>query len=193
MIIGILDFLNKYSDAFLAITSILALIFGGSWLNTSTRKMKGKLDYDIARNYLKSVLSLRDAIKSVRNPFIDGSEINSYLQKNNITPNEIDNTDLIVYQERWKNLQSYWSALDLILIDAEVSWGPEARDIQNGLDELIRELRSTIFLFINSKESFYKHKDSFHILYMTNSEDDVFSKNVNKEVEKIREYLKKFL
>ena len=37
--------------------------------------MKGKLNYDIARKYLKEVLKLRDAIKILRNPLISVPEM----------------------------------------------------------------------------------------------------------------------
>jgi hypothetical protein len=58
--------LNQYSQGIIALTAILGLLFGQSWLDTSKKKMKGKLDYDVARKYLKMVLQLRDAIKNLK-------------------------------------------------------------------------------------------------------------------------------
>lgn len=186
--------LNKYSDGIIALVAILGLFFGQSWLDTSRKKMKGKLDYDIARQYLKNALQLRDAIKIVRNPSISSGEIQDALQKNGFSVDDYsdkEKVDRSVYSLRWDKVQEAWTKFEEILLDAEVSFGDEAIDTQKGLDELIRKLRSVVWLFVNYKENI-KEKDS-DILYGTHDENDEFSKSINIEIEKIRGFLIKHL
>lgn len=190
--------LNVYSNAVLAIVAILALLFGQSWLNTSKKKMKGKLDYDIARKYFKRVLQLRDAIKIVRRPSVSVSEQQTAVEKKVFNDDKYEDdkvkTNRAVYSSRWDKIQEAWTNLEEILTEAEVSWGNEAVDVQKDLDMLIRKLRSVVWLFVNYPESFYKKWDeNSGILYGTHNEDDEFAKKINSEIEKIRIFLKKHL
>ena len=89
------EILNTYSQGILALSGILGVIFGSSWLDTSKKKMRGKLDYDIARKYLKCVLRLRDAIKIVRDPFISIGEMQSALEKNGFKGEEHENKEKV--------------------------------------------------------------------------------------------------
>ncbi len=195
--IAIGDTFNKYSEAIIALSAILGVIFGSSWLDTSKKKMKGKLDYDIARKYLKGVLKLRDAVKIVRNPFIPTAEMQTSLEKNGFKVDEYEDKEKVnrsVYSLRWNKVQEAWTSFEEVLTEAEVSWGEEAINIQKELDKLIRELRSTIWFFVNYLESFNEeYEEKSKILYGTHDENDEFAKKINIEIEKIRNFLKKYL
>lgn len=194
--IAIGDVLNKYSEALIALSAILGVIFGSSWLDTSKEKMKGKLDTDIARNYLRGILKLRDAVKIVRNPFIPVEETISALKKDGLEydkSSEIDK-NRSVYSARWNKVQEAWTNLEEILTEAEISWGEQAVKIQQDLDKHIRELRSIIWLFINFPDSYHKKGEkNDNLLYGTHNENDEFAKKINTEIEKIRTFLKKYL
>lgn len=191
------NFLEGYSNAVLAVVAILGLFFGQSWLNTSKKKMKGQLEFDIARKYLKAVLKLRDTTKIVRAPFISLGEIQNALQQKGYNFDDYEDKEKVnrsVYSLRWEKLQEVWSGLDEILLDAELSWGSEAVGVQKELDTLIRKLRSVIWLFVNSEKTFSKTTDeNFNILYGTHDENDDFAKKIDTEVEKIRKFLQKYL
>ncbi|MDX9913738.1 MAG: hypothetical protein RBS77_04115 [Candidatus Moranbacteria bacterium] len=197
LFIAIGDLLNQYSQGIIALTAILGLLFGQSWLDTSKQKMKGKLDYDVARKYLKMVLQLRDAIKKVRNPFISIGEMQVALEKNGFKGDEYEDNEKVnrsVYSLRWNNIQEAWTSFEEVLIEAEVSWGDEAINIQKDLDLLTKELRSVVWLFINYPENFNKKEEgNSKVLYGTHDENDEFAKKINSEIEKIRIFLKKHL
>ncbi len=155
----ILSFLNCYSKGMTALSALLAAIFGISGVDVWKKKMKGKINYDIARQYLKAILQLRDAIKIVRNPFIPVSEMQSALKENGFDSEDYkDNKKMnrAVYSVRWNKVQEAWTNLEMVLLEAEVSWGSEAIIVQKELDQLVRKLRNVIWLFINYPESFYK-------------------------------------
>jgi len=196
-LIAIGDVLNKYSEAIIALSAILGVIFGNSWLDTSKKKMKGKLDYDIARKYLKGILELRDAIKIVRNPFIPVGEMEAALRENGLSTDELNKKDIVnrsVYSLRWKNVQEAWTNFEEIMTEAEVSWGNKAVEIQKDLDELIRILRGAVWLFVNYPQDFHKKgQENRKLLYGTHDENDEFAKKINAEIEKIRSFLQGYL
>lgn len=191
------DILNKYSQGIIALSAFLGLIFGQLWLDTSKKKMKGKLEYDIARRYLKSVFKIRDTVKIVRNPFIPIVEIQKAFEKNGLKyENYSDNkqTNRYVYSLRWNNVQDAWTNFDEVLLEAEISWGEDAIKIQKDFDLLIRKLRSVVFLFVNHPEVFNnKLKENQGILYEGWDENNAFTKSIDIQIEKIRTFLKKYI
>lgn len=190
------DILNKYSEAIIALSAILGVLSGSSWLDTSKKKMKGKLDYDIARKYLKGVLNLRDAIKIIRNPFIPVGEMQSALEKYGFKGDEYENKEKVnrsVYSLRWNKVQEVWTSLEEILTEAEISWGDESVKIQNDLDKLVRELRSAIWFFINYPKDVKVNDENFKLIYGAYDINDEFASKINIEIDKIKDFLKQYL
>lgn len=190
------DVLNKYSNALIALSAIFGVLSGSSWIDTSKKKMKGKLDYDIARKYLKGALKLRDNIKIVRNPFIPLEEIISALERDGLKYNQSSEMDKnrSVYSARWNKVQDAWSNLEEILTESEVSWGEDAVKIQQDLDRLVKELRNVVWLFIRYPDTYQKKgEENDKLLYGSNDEKDEFAKKINIEIENIRTFLKKYL
>ncbi len=193
----VMCYLDKHSPGIIALSALLTALFGSKWFDTSDKKMRGRLDYDIARKYLKSVLKLRDAIKIVRNPFIPVGEMENALKENGLSINELNDKNAVnrsVYSLRWKNVQDAWTNFEEILTEAEISWKDEPVKAQKDLDILIRELRSVIWLFVNYPDDFRKElEQKSRMLYGTHDESDEFAKKINEEIEKIRNFLKKYL
>lgn len=192
------EFLNKYSEGMIALASILGVIFGSSWLDTSKQKMRGKLDHDIARKYLKAVLELRDAIKITRSPFIPVEEMLISLEKKGFKPDDYEDKEKVnrsVYSLRWDKVQKGYTSLEEITTEAEISWGTDAVKVQEGLNALVRKLGSVIWLFLNYPEDFHGRKPEGErdVLYGTYDENDEFAKDLNREIEEIRIFLKNYL
>lgn len=196
IIIKILRFLSTYSSGITALSALLAVIFGVFGLDAWKKKLKGKTDYDIARQYLKSILQLRDALKFVRNPFISASEIQTALKENGFNPGEYDNSEKVnksVYSLRWNKVQDLWTILEAILLEAEISWGAEAINIQKGLESSVKKLRGAIWLFINASKEVKTGDETYKLIYNAYDVTDDFSIEVDKEIEKIRDFLKQYL
>lgn len=191
----IIYFLNEYSGVIVSLSAILGVFFGHSWVDTSKKKITGKLDYDIARKYLKNILHLRDAIKEVRNPFISTSEIQKAFKKNDFNI-EVNNEKINrnVYLLRWNKVQKIKTIFDEIITEAEVSWGEDALKIQKEIDNLIKQLRATVWLFINYPDNFNKKREENEkIIYGTYDSNDEFANKIDIEIEKVRNFLKKYL
>ena len=187
----IITIITNSITALAAIVVAGVAIYGVFW--EWKKQMRGKTDYEIARRYLKTVLQLRDAIKFVRNPFISIDEMQVALEENGFDSKEYEDknkTNRAVYSLRWKKVTDTWTTLEAELIEAEVSWGKEAVEVQKSLDDLVRKLRGALWLYLNGdvKGGFSENKLIYDV-----GEDDKFSKKVLKAIEKIETYLKQHL
>ena len=182
-------FFDKYSGGLTVILTLVIAIFGGTWIDVSKKKMKGKLDYDIARKYLKAIFEIRDMIRLIRSPFVSDFETKKALDENPsfFIVNKEQEAIRAVYTSRIIKLQKVWTNLEEILTDAEVSWGVSAIEIQSGLDSKIRKLRSIFWLYANYPNDI--NETDRKILYSTDDSNDIFSKEINDEIEKIRKFL----
>lgn len=177
------------------VTAIATLILGGAAIYGVfwewKKQIKGKTDYEIARRYLKAALKLRDAIKYVRNPFIPVGEMQDALKKNGLDSEEYKDkqkTNIAVYSERWKKVTEAWTNLEAELLDAEVSWGYEARKAQINFDALIRKLFAELHMYLEG----YSKKITDNIIYDTGDKDE-FSKSIDDAIKEIEEFLKPHL
>lgn len=162
-----------------------------SGLSAWKKQLKGKTDYELARRYLRSVYKLRDAMRGVRNPFISSDEMFAALKDSGLEESDFENrqkTNRAVYARRWDRVVSATSDLEVELLEAEVSWGKEAVNIQSDLDANKRKLYSSVKMFL---EGHYLDDQDEMIYDM--GEGDKFGEKVNAAVLKIEQYLKKFL
>jgi hypothetical protein len=143
----------------LSIISSLVLIYVGiSGLKTWKRQLKGNTEYEQARKLLRAIYKVRDAIRNVRNPFMDTGEHVSALEKAGISPEELTpfNSELqkkafrLAYQGRLERLNDALAELNLTAFEAEVLWGKLFLDAISPLRKCIGDLFwavQTHFLF----------------------------------------------
>lgn len=190
MIEDILYFFETYSDALTAISAVVVAFVAVYGLQEWKKQMKGKTNYEIARRYLKQALKFRNEILSVRHPMISIGEIETALKESGLNSDDYKdkiNTNRLVYQRRWKNIQQSWSNLELEIIDAEVSWGKEAEEVSRPLFALVRKLFAAIQLYIDG----YNTPLRENIIYNQGSPEtpDDFSIEVDQAIDKIKEFL----
>ncbi|MFO0780469.1 MAG: hypothetical protein U0519_01045 [Candidatus Gracilibacteria bacterium] len=196
IVVWILDQLNKYSSGLTALAALVALIFGASGIDAWKKKLKGKSDFDIARKYLRAVLKLRDSLKFVRNPFIPLGEMQEALKENGFDSDDFKDREKVnraVYSSRWSKVQEVWTDLEAILIEAEISWGNQAVAVEKDLDKLVRELKGAIWFFLNSGENINPNDRKHKLIYGSYDDNDEFSKEVDCGIDKVRNFLKKYL
>lgn len=187
-----ISYLDVHSNGISALSYLVVAIVAFIGLDLWKTKKMGKWPIDIARQYLKAVLQLRDALKFVRNPFISVGEMQSALEKSGFDPQDYEDKKKMnraVYSMRWNRVQEVWTNFEAILVDAETLSGPDAVGIQNELDNLVRKLRSAIWFFINHPENVKANDENYKLIYGTYNKDDEFSIAVDNEVKKIRIFL----
>lgn len=179
------------SELITSIATLAGIYIAWSGLQQWKKQLRGRTDYEIARRYMRAVLKLRDAVHYVRNPFIPASEFDEALVKNGVNlSEEISDRkkDAAVYSERWKQVASATSDLNIETIDAEISWGKEASKIQDNLRKSVSKLSVAINLLVRG----HSREGDFKIIYQQ-GEKDFFSEEINESVQEIQNYLKKYL
>ena len=118
--LSIPEYINLVKDVILAFTAIVATIIAYYGLATWRKELKGKSEYAIAKQVLKSVYRVREAFIISRSPNISYSK-----QDNNENPYHI-NTVI-------KHLEETFAALEEQILIAQVEWGTEYQDKINTL------------------------------------------------------------
>lgn len=157
------------------------------------KQMKGKTEYEIARRYLKTALQLRDAMRFVRNPFISIEEMDKALKENGFSSDDYkDNqkTNRAVYSVRWKKIMEARTNMEAELLEAEVSWGIDAKKAQESLNKLVIELYISLKSYL---EGHIKIDEKGRELIYDLGEEDEFSKKVTLSIKEIEDFLKPYL
>lgn len=178
------------AEGITALSAGTAAVIAVLGLNAWKKQLRGKNDYELARRYLRASYRIRDAMKSVRNPFIPVEEINNALKERGPDQSRSDQKDATraVYALRWKKVTEAGSDLELEMREAEVSWGVEALEIERDLEDCIKELFVAIKMFLDVDEIAPKRD----IIY-DNGEQDEYNKKLKNAVTKIENYLKPHL
>ena len=124
-------------DILVAASAASAAFFAYLGLSAWRKELKGKSEYQLAKDVLKSVYKVREAFKHVRNPAIFQYEYPNELKHHHGHLKEENRHEgtAHVYQERWKKMDEAFSELESYHLEAQVEWGPEFQDV-------IKDLRS---------------------------------------------------
>lgn len=183
---------------------IIALIIAGLGLQTWKRQLCGKSEYDVARKLLIATYKYREAIQSVRHPFMDISE----------TPDPPENDPQLsderrkryysittAYNKRWDKVTEARIEVDTELLEAEVLWGDSIKKIYRNLFSVGKKLFIDLRHYLNniSPDSSVKLNYNNDIIYAKLigenefSEDDKFTNDLIKSINNIEKELKTHL
>lgn len=186
----IVDIANKVLTAGAA---VFAATVGARGLNAWKKQLKGKTDYDIARNYLKCVYKIREAIKNVRHPAMWASEISQAEKKYDLNDKSTYmGSSKAVYTARFEKLTDAFTELETISFEAEISWGKEAQKVAFDLHQCANKLQLEVSKYLSERTEPSK-VDSDIIYCHPGNDNDVFSLKINAAIHKIEEYLKPHL
>ena len=132
-----------FKDIVLTLAAIVAGYVGIRGLDTWRRQLRGNTEYQLAKNMLGSVYELREAISSVRNPFMQYSKEPDLPEDKlkELSQREREWHALAqAYQRRWEPVPKATAKLDANLLEAEVVWGPAIRAKAAPLNRLTGEL-----------------------------------------------------
>ncbi len=130
-------------DMVVTAAAIIASYVGLKGLGAWRHQLKGNTEYKLAKELLKCVYELRVAIDTVRNPFMRYSEEPELPEENakQLSPNKKRwHAVAQAYQKRWMLVSEAKSALDAIVLEAEVIWQRNIKEKTSALNPLIGEL-----------------------------------------------------
>ncbi|MFC2023950.1 hypothetical protein ACFLT5_04365 [Chloroflexota bacterium] len=142
-------------DIFTILAAIVAGYVAVAGVNTWRKQLTGKTEYEVARRLLRATYALRDAIRSVRSPFMSGGEIASAMERVGIEPEPGQvQTPLPVrraaYEERWKEVTDALSTLSAEAFEAEVLWGEGVTSALTPLRGAVNVLHANLLIHLDT-------------------------------------------
>lgn len=119
--------ISTAKDILLGLSAAAAALFAYLGLSAWKRELKGKSEYQLAKDVLKSVYRVREAFKHARNPAIyqyeypeDMTDHFGHLKREHRYEGTAH-----VYEKRWEIMAKAFQDLEEYHLDAQVEWGSE--------------------------------------------------------------------
>lgn len=179
--------------------TIMGIYIANGGLFTWKDQLKYNKEVKIANDLHYSLLKLRNAIKSVRNPAIFPSESyraeqgykEKYPEKSDLEISK--NSHAYVYEMRWQEISDAFTEMESHLLEAEVLWGLEVRRLLVPLKQKVTELNIALKQNFQSE---FRTKDPMKIhdiMYdksdWSNDREDAFSNEVSTAIKNITDYM----
>lgn len=183
------------------VTTAIALLGYSKW----KKELKGKSEYEKAKEILKAVYKVKHGFSIVRNPAMFAHEYPEAIRDKPGPPQGNDRYEAIAfaYENRWKQLDLAFRELEDLHLDAIVEWGSEFSEIvvplRNRRAELLvclqrhlRSLKDPNRPISNRDEE----DDERSVLYeIENSSHDKFSPQIDEAIKafegRLRRHIKK--
>lgn len=196
--IEIVQIIKEIIISLAAITTVSLAIYGlRSWF----RELKGKVEFEVARDLLKSTYKLRDSIWNFRLSIIFASEFPKDYNQSfvKLDYEKEANAQAYVYNNRWKYLSSAVIDFDSKVLEAEALWGDfianktdELRSCVTTLHISLRFLIDYVRMGINPNEDTHYKKVREEISASRDSNDELSIK-IRTSIENIENALKPHL
>lgn len=150
------EFFSILKDVIIAGAAGTTAFIAYMGLDKWQKELRGKANFEVARELIKALYKLRDELSYCRSPFVSASEFpdNYY----NVTTEKRSNEDegqayAHVYSKRWEPVGKAIQDFDAYLLEAEALWGPTIKEKAKELRQCVKNLRVDIEAFINNKYS----------------------------------------
>jgi hypothetical protein len=184
-----------------AIGAIVAIL----GLKTWRKELRGKTEYDLARNILRTTYRVRNAIQIVRNPWMTTSEYSPKTepQDSNISENKSNDAVTYAYEKRWEYVSKALVDLDVYILEAEALWGSSILEKVKPLHKCVSILLANLNMYLRSlhdrryaerlNDKFYEKVNDIIYSKSDDPEKDEFYKEVIDAVKGIETIVKPHL
>lgn len=150
-----LDLIGPAKDFVVATSAGVAATCAVVGLKAWRKELRGKAEYEAARAFLRSTYKLREAVRLVRNPFIDASEFPENYRGvlGGQTAEDEAAAYSYVYSTRWNQIGSSISDFDAAALEAEVVLGAKLRTAGQCLRKHLGVLHASIRQYVENKAS----------------------------------------
>jgi len=160
-------------DVLVGLSAVSAAVFAYLGLSAWRKELKGKAEYELAKDVLKSVYRVREAFKVVRHPAIfqyeypaDMTDHHGHLKRENNYEGTAH-----VYEKRWEKMDEAFRALEEHHLSAQVEWGSEFQDV-------IKKLRSCRVDLLIAVQQLIERKKNPHEVSQTTAEEKAEERSV---------------
>ncbi|WP_345986983.1 hypothetical protein WCX18_07360 [Sulfurimonas sp. HSL1-2] len=189
-------------DIVVALSAAGAALIAYKGLSTWQRELKGKSEYQLAKDVLRSAYKVREAFKHVRNPAIYVYEYPEDMldQIGQLKKEHRYAGTAHVYEVRWKKLDEAFAELEEKNLEALVEWGSEHQDtivpLRKCRAELLIALQDLLARYKNPHQENWKNREEkanerstlYHL--GEESELDKFTPQINSAIELFEKWLR---
>jgi hypothetical protein len=185
-------------DILIGLSAVSAAVFAYLGLTVWRKELKGKAEYQLAKDVLKSVYKVREAFKHVRNPGIFQFEYpeemvdsSGHLKREN----DYEGT-AHVYEKRWESMNIAFRELEERHLEAQVEWGYEFQDVILDLRSCQSDLLVAIQQMLEQKKNpraiGQTGYDQRSVLYNLGSDSklDTFTPQIDKSINEFEKWLR---
>lgn len=139
-------------DLFVAGAAVTTGVVAVVGLKRWKAEIRGKADFETARELARATYKLRDEIAQCRSAFVRAQEFpEDYLASSKRTPEQEANGWAHVYKHRWAPVWEAIQGFDSRALEAESLWGSNVRKLTDELRACARELNVAIEATIDDK------------------------------------------
>ncbi len=196
-----MDWISAGRDIIIGLSAVFTAIIAYLGLSTWQDKLKGKSEYQLAKDVLCSVYKVREAFKHVRGPAIYSYEYPENMRDHHgsLKREYSHEGTLHVYESRFEKLHEAFGELEGKHLEAQVEWGAQFQNVIIPLRKCRAELLNTIQMMLDRKISHdgatrtreERSEESSVLYYMGEDEkQDKFTPEINEAISKFEEWLR---
>ncbi len=197
--------ISAAKDSLVGISAVTATIFAYLGLSAWRKELKGKAEYQLAKDVLKSVYKVRGAFKHVRNPAIYQYEYpEDMIDHHGHLKRECNYEGTAhAYEKRWEIMHAAFKELEEHHLNAQVEWGSKFQDVITGLRSCRVKLHIVIQQMLERKKGLEfnqattpeERAEERSVLYYggEDSEYDKFTPEVNEAIDKFEKWLRPYV
>jgi hypothetical protein len=146
-----LEIITVTKDIILIFAAIATAHVAINGLQSWSRELKGKADFEIARNLIRSVYKLRDELGYCRSPWYPSSEFPEDYDSMNKTSDSESKAYAFLYSNRWKLVATALLEYDSQALEAQALWGASFKSKTDELRQCARKLKTALDAYISNK------------------------------------------
>lgn len=198
----ITDVFSIIKDIFLSGAAAITAYVAYNGLEKWQTELRGKANFEVARELIKSIYVLRDKISYCRSPFVMAHEYpEGYNMLVKHTNEEKGDASAYLYSNRWKPVGDAVQSFDGAVLEAEALWGASVKGKATILRQCARSLQVDMETFIDNE---YRGGEIFKAdqdlgkkvkegIWEMKSEDNELTKRINAAIEELEKEIRPHL
>lgn len=147
------EIVSVAKDVLLAVAAVVTATVAIVGLKNWSRELRGKTEFEAARNLIKMTYRVRDELQYSRAPFVSVGEFPSDYPGTgqNVSAQEEAQAWSHVYGRRWEPVRQALEEFETHALEAEALWGSDIRKKTDELRQCARELQVAMEAVIEDK------------------------------------------
>ena len=148
-----IEIISVTKDIILIFAAIATAHVAIKGLQSWSRELKGKADFEVARSLIRSIYKLRDELRYCRSPWVTLGEFPEDYDPNKKTSEIEAKAYAFIYANRWKPVATALQDFESQALEAEALWGSEFKPKTDALRQCARNLQVALEADISNKAS----------------------------------------